>query len=268
MTLQHSLRRTDSRMKLCSWLLGVLLCVACSAETAEMPPGSIVHAWPVRPPPSATTLPGLDEMVIFERVSKRIEERFVLPEDLGVLHTSCGEANAFYDPDIKRIRMCDELLEKVIDVTRDSLASSEVDVIAQVHSTWVLMFLHELGHAFIHIFDLSVLGNEEAAVDDFAALLLVNAGEAAMAQLALGYWAATETSSHAATAFADEHGFDLQRYYSGLCLVYGSDPAAHADIVDEGLLPAERAARCQSQYNKVLHDWKTELGTRLRDAPL
>ena len=49
--------------------------------------------------------------------------------------------------------------------------------------------------------------------------------------------------------------------------MYGSDPAAHADILKEGLLPLERAVRCEEEYDRVLTKWKAELGSRLREEP-
>jgi hypothetical protein len=183
------------------------------------------------------------------------------------VHLACGSENAFYDPPETRIRMCDELLAKVIAVTRSDPEKTEEDVLAHVHSTWVLMFLHEVGHAFIDIYDLPVLGREEYAVDDFAALLLINAGEADMAQLAFDYYAALGKDSPANTDFADEHGLDLQRYYYGLCVVYGSDPKIHADIVEQGFLSAEQAAPCPAQYRELMRDWTAVLGARLKDTP-
>jgi hypothetical protein len=64
---------------------------------------------------------------------------------------------------------------------------------------------------------------------------------------------------------ADEHGLDLQRYYAGLCLVYGSDPESNRNVVEEGLLSEERADRCRDEYRQLLGDWKAVLGDRLRD---
>jgi len=247
---------------LCLWM-----CAGCSTEVAAVPPGAIVNVWAALPPPSDSSLPGLDEMALFERVTDRLEERFILPRELRVVHLPCGTDQAFYDRGPRRIRMCDELLTKIEQVVRKESADSEQDVLAQVRSTLIWMFLHEVGHAFMHIFDLPVLGNEEDAADGFAALALVDAGEAGMAESAVDYWAAVDAGSHDASDFADEHGLDLQRYYAGLCLVYGSDPESHQSILDEGLLSKERAERCPEEYRELLRDWKAVLGDRLREIP-
>jgi hypothetical protein len=182
-----------------------------------------------------------------------------------VLHLPCRTDQAFYDRRPPQIRICDELLEKITQVVRAESSASEEDQLAQIRSTLIWMFLHEVGHAFIHIFDLPVLGQEEDAADGFAALALVDAGEATMAKLAVSYWQAVDSGSHDVSDFADEHGLDLQRYYAGLCLVYGSDPESNRNIVEEGLLSEERADRCRDEYRQLLGDWKAVLGERLRD---
>lgn len=252
-------------------VLGLILwlCAGCSAEVSAAPSGAIVNVWAALPPPSDSALPGLDEVALFERVTDRLEERFVLPRELRVFHLPCGTDQAFYEAGQRRIRMCDELLEKIARVVHAeaSASASEEEQLAQIRSTLIWMFLHEVGHAFIDIFDLPVLGQEEDAADGFAALALVDAGEATMARLAVGYWEAVDSGSHDASDFADEHGLDLQRYYSGLCLVYGSDPESHQNIVEEGLLSKERADTCQGEYRELLGDWKAVLGDRLRDPP-
>jgi hypothetical protein len=157
-------------------LLLLWLCIGCSAEVSAAPPGAIVNVWAALPPPSDSALPGLDEVSLFERVTDRLEDRFVLPRELRVLHLPCGTDQAFYDRRPPQIRICDELLEKITHVVHAESSASEEDQLAQIRSTLTWMFLHEVGHAFIHIFDLPVLGREEDAADGFAALALVDAG--------------------------------------------------------------------------------------------
>ena len=53
------------------------------------------------------------------------------------------------------------------------------------------------------------------------------------------------------TAYADEHGAPLQRYYNTLCIAYGGQPETFGDLVEAGFLPATRAARCAMEYEKV-----------------
>ena len=54
-------------------------------------------------------------------------------------------------------------------------------------------------------------------------------------------------------AFADMHGVPAQRYYNLLCIAYGADAKAFARVVDEGLLPPERARGCAHEYSEVAH---------------
>jgi hypothetical protein len=54
-------------------------------------------------------------------------------------------------------------------------------------------------------------------------------------------------------AFTDMHGLPAQRYYNLLCIAYGADAKAFARVVDEGLLPQERARDCGREYSGVAH---------------
>ena len=51
--------------------------------------------------------------------------------------------------------------------------------------------------------------------------------------------------------FSDEHGTELQRFYNYLCLAYGGHPETFRDFVEQGLLPAARAASCKREYEQV-----------------
>jgi hypothetical protein len=57
----------------------------------------------------------------------------------------------------------------------------------------------------------------------------------------------------------------VQRFYNVLCLVYGQDPDAHQDWVDDGVLPSERADRCPEEYAQVSNGWDRLLEPYLRN---
>ena len=59
--------------------------------------------------------------------------------------------------------------------------------------------------------------------------------------------------------FADEHSLDSQRFFAISCLVYGSNPTAHASLVEDGTLGEERAALCEQEYPQKLDAWLTLL---------
>jgi len=194
--------------------------------------------------------------------------RVVLPADLPVVGTVCGRPNAFYDPGGRRLIVCYEMPELVTYLLEASgVAPDEGGRILGGQMVFVL--LHEIGHALIDLYDLPAVGREEDAVDQFATFLLLRTGR-------VGQEAAFSAASffallHGATAAGggsfpwwDEHSLDAQRYYNILCWVYGADPAGNARLVQAGYLPAERAARCRDETQRLTSAWTRLLGPRLR----
>lgn len=98
--------------------------------------------------------------------------------------------------------------------------------------------LHEAGHAYIEDQSIPVLGKEEDAVDNFATILLID------------YYDFGE--------YIDEHSFDLQRYFSTLCLVYGSDPEQYKSLLDEIEKDylRDRKDFCQYNYENIRTNWQ------------
>ncbi len=81
-------------------------------QPATTPGGRI----PVVFEPSATgtgqlLLPVFKESGIFEAIAAVMEQAFVWPRDLTLVFSDCGEANAFYDPNVIQIQMCWEGVE-------------------------------------------------------------------------------------------------------------------------------------------------------------
>ncbi len=100
---------------------------------------------------------------------------FRFPQPLTVVWTECGVANAAWDGK-GNIVMCYEMAELMKTVFIKRVKSRKQLRIA-VMSSLYLVFLHELGHALISMYDLPVVGREEDAADQLAALVLINAGD-------------------------------------------------------------------------------------------
>ncbi|KMO41330.1 hypothetical protein VQ03_12975 [Methylobacterium tarhaniae] len=178
-----------------------------------------------------------------------------LPRTLTLRLSACGgDANAWYDPRTQTITVCYGYVISVIEAQarvpakppqpgaprRDAVAGP----VAQV-------FLHEAGHALFDLLDVPVLGREEDAADQFAALVLLELPPAearyaidGITRLLLGQ-AAEEDAD---ILLADDHSLALQRLANLLCLAYGADRRAFGDLVGSRALPAFRAARCAAEY--------------------
>ena len=105
-----------------------------------------------------------------------LNELFILPYDVEILATECGDANMFYDWQLKQIILCYEFIDEVyvdfidyyeinsdISVTEDDIAIMTYDVID-------FIFYHEVGHVLVDVYELPITELEENAVDQFATL--------------------------------------------------------------------------------------------------
>jgi TonB family protein len=63
---------------------------------------------------------------------------------------------------------------------------------------------------------------------------------------------------------ADEHALVGQRLFNMLCYAYGSDPSANKNLIANGVLTADRAARCPDEYAKIKKNWYSLLGAHLK----
>ena len=112
---------------------------------------------------------------------------------------------------------------------------------------------HEFTHALIHIYNLPVLGKEEDAADTLATLLLLKSPEGD--KLALGaaeFWAdfSGRQNPPAIADYADAHSLDLQRAYSIICDIAGSNQQRYDEINAAGVLPKGDIQSCPAQYQE------------------
>ena len=194
---------------------------------------------------------------------------FALPEKVELTSASCGEANAFFDPQELRVIFCSELLEGIGSGAAE--ASSDEAVQALIIAAQALFILqHEIGHALIHVLDLPALGQEEDVADQLSALLMTN--EPILAMWAADLWRTLSGVSGGqqmdARAFADTHDLDEQRYYNLMCWAYGADPLVRAYIVVESGLPPERSQSCQQEYAQMSSSWERLLSPHLKDPAM
>jgi hypothetical protein len=213
-------------------------------------------------------------------------EHVKLPYDVGVVAAPCGDANAYWDPNIPAMIVCYELFDLMYAMFRDD-ASSQEELDQEILGATRFIFYHELGHALIDIFGIPFTGREEDAVDQFSTMLLMSGGEveSALAGANFFYKFASVTELEE-LVFWDEHSLDQQRFYDIVCLVYGSDPETYDFLLereskgfllvtDGGILPKQRAERCYEEYKDISNSWNTLItsyvpssdGTQVAIAP-
>ncbi len=129
--------------------------------------------------------------------------------------------------------------------------------------------LHEAGHALIADQHIPILGKEEDAVDNFATVLLlnyVNNGDDAAISAAdmFAFESNDRPDYYDFGEYIGEHSFDLQRYFSTLCLVYGSNPKKYDYLLDEveNDYLSERKDVCVFQFSATTESWMHYLTTK------
>ncbi|MEM1344683.1 MAG: DUF4344 domain-containing metallopeptidase [Pseudomonadota bacterium] len=132
------------------------------------------------------------------------------------------------------------------------------------------IFYHELGHGMIDAVRLPVVGPEEAVVDEFSTYVLILTGQNSTRQIEAlrtigSFWYLLAAQGQNAPAWG-EHSPSDRRAYAVFCLLYGSNPAAFADLVITYGVPPRRAAQCEREYREKEATWIGLLQPHLRGA--
>ncbi len=162
------------------------------------------------------------------------------------------EEGPLFDPDTQEIWMPGSFADVV-----ESYFGKEDAPIADVY---LHTLVHEVGHVLYSQYDLPLLAREEDAADALASVLLleyVEDGASVVLNAADMFGLESEQFEKLEESdFWSEHSLDIQRFYTTLCHVYGSDPAAHADLVnEENGLSQDRAETCQYEYERIRQGW-------------
>jgi hypothetical protein len=196
---------------------------------------------------------------VFEQIVPQLDNALNLPHDIPITFRKCGEVNAFYATDAITITMCDEL----VDFYGNLFAKYEAeDAKEAIVGSLVAVFLHELGHALIDQLQLPAVGRQEDAVDQLSTIVLIASGDQG-SQMALdgafSWITEGETQGSDTTPFWDSHSLNEQRFYNIMCLIYGSNREAFADVITNNELPSERAEGCPDEYKAISTSWNTLL---------
>jgi len=125
------------------------------------------------------------------------------------------------------------------------------------------ILLHEIAHMLVNDLEIPVIGSEESAADYLATSALIRADrfDPDRADRARNFLFATANGLASAWDFNasagvdvqywDSHALTIQRFYQIVCLIYGSDPVRYAEIPSQVGMPAQRAARCPTEYERA-----------------
>lgn len=195
-----------------------------------------------------------------------IDGMFALPRRLRYVTAECGEFGAFYRPGETEVVLCYETLRTLYErgqAQQRGNGLGEDHPLRYVRANVRFIVLHETGHALVHLLDLPVTGRQEDAVDQLAAILMLRfagldetpAEVIDDLRMAANWMLSRSTGAYDLDAYAGEHALGEQRYFNLQCLIYGTDPAGFAGMVDAGDLTAARAAGCARETRLVTRAW-------------
>jgi hypothetical protein len=135
----------------------------------------------------------------------------------------------------------------------------------------VFILYHELGHALIDQLGLPVLGHEEDAADNLASIMMIpEQADPMMDELIIaaadGWYLGNlwqQEGGNTEPAWWGEHALDMQRFYSVVCLMYGSDPEGFTELAESVRLPPDRRTTCPNDYLQARTGWSRLLAPHL-----
>lgn len=197
---------------------------------------------------------------VLEAIRDQVFPRFALEKTLSIALRSCGQSNAFYAPGRREITMCYELMDEIIGSSSPLFRGLSSEQLAPiVVNVFAFILLHEFGHAAIHLGQIPTFGREEDNADQIAAYMLLsevlakqptNVADASV--YAIGAWFNNKSSAYISRhQMAGEHSLPQQRSFNFACLALGKDFARYQRAAQTLRLPAERAARCGDEWDKL-----------------
>jgi hypothetical protein len=194
-----------------------------------------------------------------------LKNTIALPIELRVAFEECGGPDSYYDENSHEIVICYELIDAYSELfSRTHKARTARD--EAVKGAFAAMFLHEVGHALIHGWDLPITGREEDVADQFSTLMLINSfphGDEMALNSARSFELLADLESGLEKNYSDPHSLDQQRFYDTVCLVYGHEPRRYEYLIRNGTLPAERAFECEEDYARANKAWQALLSPHL-----
>jgi hypothetical protein len=254
-------------------LTAALLVVGCGKAVQVDPyPGRMVATYGDATTPDA--IRGRELLKnghVLEELAGDVNASLKLPDDVALVGEQCGQVNATWNSTDRRIKICYELIDLSLHIFGDDDAPNSV---AEATNSTIGVFFHELAHALISIYDLPFTGREEDVADQLAAFVILEPdgvlkyfpNPALVAEdyaLMFKLWA-EQRGSVGLSDFAATHSVNETRMYNLKCWIYGSDPAAHADMIADGRLPEDRAAGCQEEYDQLSRAWSKLLAPYLK----
>jgi hypothetical protein len=220
---------------------------------------------------SAQLMQGYRQSRFFERIGGLMASQVNLPQNVTIVLTQCGQANAAYSNEEHAIVICNELTNQNYRIFRKAGYREEEALKSAIFAT-VFTFYHEAGHMLIHELDLPTTGKEEDVADQFSAYYLLSSdssedkamsGQIVMSAAKLFKLQSTRPSPE---DYIDEHSLNQQRYYNLVCMLYGKAPDRYRGLVSRLNYPESRLNGCQLESERMFASWQRLLEPHAKEA--
>ncbi|RNL80909.1 DUF4344 domain-containing metallopeptidase [Nocardioides marmorisolisilvae] len=203
-------------------------------------------------------------------IAAGFSDNFALPTDLTI-HVTSAEGSPNYDPSTKTVTIYYDFANLTGNIIKaGNPKMSDADLGTQWAAVNDFVLVHELGHAFVDVFEIPITGREEDAVDGLATYFFTDQVPhgASYAFDAASFFHGLQDYQGAPdlTQFANEHSLSVQRAFDIACKVAGSSEETMQQIAALGVLPEDRPARCPGEYEQNAKAWSTLLKPHLRST--
>lgn len=248
------MRGLKSRIYIGAVLAGLVAAPAVANEPGDAPNRIVIEYGPAPNPAHTELREILQEHRILEQFRDFLA-MLILPRPLNLEFDDCeGDADAWYEPTLHKVTICYEYIADLRDNAPKETTVDGVTPEDAVIGPVMEVVLHEVAHAVFHLLELPILGREEDAADQFAAVLLLQMGKdtarRTIAATAHMYWREAQTGKVDDSDFASAHRPAIQRFYHLVCIAYGWDSALF-EYVLEKYLSHERAGECQQEVETL-----------------
>jgi len=179
------------------------------------------------------------------------------PTSITIRADQCGGEHRDYDPATHTATICFEYVARILDVIGAQSGASDTDKQEAAVGAIVESLLHETAYAIFDVYNVPIWGRVDDAADRLAALVMTQFGSDSARTTIYGTIRFFAWSAHtwSGADFAEAQSPEAQRYFNFLCVAIGADPVEFAHVIDDGLMPPHRAARClqfrQTEYEQI-----------------
>lgn len=203
---------------------------------------------------------------VLENVAASLNRTLRLPEAVTLRVEECGDSTANWDRTARRVSVCYELLQAVLEVAVAAAGDDEDRADRWFSGMTTFIVFHQLGHALGDVLGLHDVPPPETAADQFALVAL--GGAVGQPQEVLGALEfldfAVGNESAAGLGFIETHGYDRARVDRLACGFAGALPATLPWLERLKLLPVGGAARCGEEFALIDRQWDERLAPWLR----